>query len=512
MRIKRKSGGVGLQCEALEPRRLMTVVSLSTSPDGSGGQILHVIANAGDDEILILPGPLTTVSDGVGDVYGPYYDITGFAVDAGAGNNEIQISDAFRDPSYSAYILAGPGNDRITIEDGPSTINATVFAGAGNDTIFGGKGDDALFGGKGADEIDGGAGTNYLVGGRGADTLVGIGGDGDALVGGLGQNSFWTNANATETSDVTPAEAASDAWHAVSSFQSYNAVTGSGLQSFTPPEDESRTRSYPDPLSNDRPYFTEAAIPVADFPLFAPSGPSPRDVVQREAGDCYFLASLSAIAAVDPQRLRQMVVQLGDGSYVVQFFSGGKPVYFRVSGSLARNSGEWNGGSSDPNPFLFYATLGPNDVTWAAIMEKAYTEFKGPPNAPAGYADIDGGFVGQAFKDLGVKNLDRVGRGAFANNFEFTQAVQSALSAGQAVAYGTGAAAPASGVPLIALHAYQVVGTTFDAAGNPALILRNPWGVDLANGVTFDGRNDGYVTVSASDVLANMLEIDAGAF
>src|SRR5581483_3023272 len=92
MCIKRNSGRVGLQCEPLEPRRLMSGLSIWTSLDGSGGQVLHIIGTAGNDEILVSPGKLTIVADAA-TVYGPFYGITGFAIDGSAGDDLISIDE-----------------------------------------------------------------------------------------------------------------------------------------------------------------------------------------------------------------------------------------------------------------------------------------------------------------------------------------------------------------------------------------------------------------------------------
>ncbi len=56
------------------------------------------------------------------------------------------------------------------------------------------------------------------------------------------------------------------------------------------------------------------AANVSSRPLFAAAGPSKDDIVQGQVGDCYFLATLAATARTNPNRIRQSVVELGNGT------------------------------------------------------------------------------------------------------------------------------------------------------------------------------------------------------
>jgi fibronectin type 3 domain-containing protein len=64
------------------------------------------------------------------------------------------------------------------------------------------------------------------------------------------------------------------------------------------------------------------------------SGPVAGDVNQGNSGDCYFLSSLAAFAGVSPARLEQSAVDMGDGTYTVDYISNGSPEYVRVSNDL----------------------------------------------------------------------------------------------------------------------------------------------------------------------------------
>jgi hypothetical protein len=113
-------------------------------------------------------------------------------------------------------------------------------------------------------------------------------------------------------------------------------------------------------------------------PLFGAGGPSAGDVVQGAVANCWFLASLASIAKADPQEIRQRVMDLGDGTYVVQFKSGSTDVHVRVDGDLPSYS----------SSSLAFAGFGAGGSIWAAIVEKAYAMFR---KGEATYQSLESG-------------------------------------------------------------------------------------------------------------------------
>lgn len=91
-------------------------------------------------------------------------------IEAGAGNDFIDLTSPYYDYDTDVTIDGGTGND-------------TIWSSSGDDTLIGGLGDDSLFGGAGNDTLDGGEGHDRLAGGIGNDTLYGGAGD-DVLIGG----------------------------------------------------------------------------------------------------------------------------------------------------------------------------------------------------------------------------------------------------------------------------------------------------------------------------------------
>src|SRR5213078_806937 len=117
---------------------------------------------------------------------------------------------------------------------------------------------------------------------------------------------------------------------------------------------------------------------------FATTGPSGDDIVQGYVGNCWYLSTLAAIARTNANAIRQAVVELGDGTYAVQFASGnGTKAFVRVDGDLPTSS--WGG--------MQYAELGKQNSLWVAIMEKAAACFR--QGGLVNYSDLDGGWMSE---------------------------------------------------------------------------------------------------------------------
>ena len=120
------------------------------------------------------------------------------------------------------------------------------------------------------------------------------------------------------------------------------------------------------------------------------------------------------------------------------------------------------------------------------VMEKALVSYR-YTNSAARYTNIDGGWMSEAYADLGVTSSSIFASSAT----DWFNQISSALSAGQSVTFATLTSTQGN---LVGSHAYTVDHVGYDASGNAYLVLRNPWGMDGYS--TTDGVNDGYVTVS----------------
>ena len=400
----------------------------------------------------------------------------------------------------SLRVDAAAGNDSIALDAG-LTLDAVLYGGAGNDTLTGGAGDDHLYGGLG---------TNTLNGAAGDDVLVSVGGAAnDRNTGGAGRDSFWADAGKKEAvTDLSIHEQATGSLHRVNAFLS---AANKSVSKVTPKVqgplvDFGKAAIGPNPAKRAKaakvnprdllgqnladPLVTTAGAQYAAFadrPLFDEAGPSPDDVSQGHVGDCYYLSVLSSIAEVNPTEIRESVVDLGDGTYCVQFTRGNSNVYVRVDHDLP---------VLPDTKSLAYAGLGGGGSMWVAVMEKAYTYFR---KGAGTYQSLESGWMSEGYSALGIgstSTYEASGATALLNM------IKADLGAGKSVTFAVGD--PAAGSNLVGYHAYAVDAVITNDHGIPThLRLRNPWGVD--GGAVTDGANDGYVTVTAQQAYASFL-------
>jgi len=447
--------------EGLEPREL-----LSNSPLGlkkvavAGGYELRIGGTWGNDVITVSP------------------TATGVLVKNGTWQAAVA------GPLKSILVRATEGADKVTISS-KIGVPAILFGGRGNDTLIGGAGPDRMYGEGGSDA---------LMGGEGNDTLVTIGGASDVLAGNGGADSFWCDSAITEKiNDATSAETAAGNVHRVAAFASYPWLSSKGLRTYQP-SIELTGGNLPDPLIDDFGHDYDAYYAnFATKPLFSSAGPTRNDVAQGGIGDCWYLAALSSIAGVNPNAIRQSVVDLGDGTFAVQFTrNNGSKAFVRVDADLPVG-GSWGG--------LFYANFGAGESLWVAIMEKAYACFRYESTSlAAGYGRLDGGWMDEGFGDHGFSST---GIWSAADATSLMNQLRTQLAAGKAVTLATDG--PELGAPVLdESHAYHVISVQTDAAGATSVLLRNPWGVDGAGN---DGSDDGYVRLTAAQAYASWMGV-----
>ena len=90
------------------------------------------------------------------------------------------------------------------------------------------------------------------------------------------------------------------------------------------------------------PAGTGATTRIANASFWG-TGPTMSDINQGQVSDCFFLGAVQTLANNNPSSLRQMAVDLGDGTYAVQFKRGGTTTYVRVDGDLPSNGYYANG-------------------------------------------------------------------------------------------------------------------------------------------------------------------------
>lgn len=449
------------QIQALEARQMMTaaVATLTTSVITEGnGQQLSIQGTTGNDVIHVTQSG------------------NSFTVTSAAGFNQT-----FTGAYDSLKIKGGAGNDQIIV-DASVTLPVYLYGDAGNDTLGGGSGDDFLYGG---------AGTNALYGNAGRDTLTTLGSTADSLSGGAGEDFFWADNNTNEKILDADAYETASSVNRVAAFTAETYATGS-VKSYAISKDILGQRFRDPDLSSSS--FSYKAF--SNDPLFSAAGPTADEVKQGAIGDCYYLSTLAATAQSKPDVIRDMITDLGDGTYAVRFkTAAGATKYYRVDNDVAVYT------SSPTN--ATYAQLGADDAMWVAIAEKAYTYFR---KSVGTYNSISSGWMGEVFTALGETNQVSLWKNQITSGDDYLNWVQQQLDAGYTVTMGV--INPPGNVNLISGHAYQVVGITTNSDGTRSLIVRNPWGIDGYR--TTDGVQDGYVTLSSADAYTGIDAFVAG--
>jgi hypothetical protein len=429
--------------ENLETRTLMSATPLGISevPFNLGGTQLRITGTSGNDQITVKQtsaglvigntgGWTTTVND---------TNITSLWINGQAGNNSVVL-------------------------DASVTINAMVFGGGVNDSIVSGSGNDTLYGGTGKNNIQARGGN---------DTLVCLGSTADTLVGGTGKDSFWTDNSAAEKIE----NANGGTVHRVGGFYNASSITVSGKKISATKAVVAGTSSIKEPVAEAGDTYTN----FSNDPIFSSAGPSANDIYQGNDGDCYYLSVLSSVAKVDPSRISQSILDLGDGTVVVQLVKNGKTVYVHEDEQLPTYNG-----------MLDYAGLGAQNSTWVALMEKAWCYVR---TNSASYASIDSGWMSESYQALGATNITSTY--SVANGNALLTLIGKDLAAGLSVTYATTNNVAANS-DMVAGHAYMVSSVTTDSKGNvTSVTLRNPWGVDA------DMTGNGYVTLTAAQALSD---------
>lgn len=121
----------------------------------------------------------------------------------------------------------------------------------------------------------------------------------------------------------------------------------------------------------DNPNFDPGAEDAVDTTIEGPlfrDGVSPTDVEQGSLNDCWFIASLQAVAATHPEVLEEGVTANGDGTYDVTLYVDGKPVVYRVDATVPADDG-------DP---VFADNAGASErELWPLLYEKAMAQHMG---------------------------------------------------------------------------------------------------------------------------------------
>ena len=228
--------------------------------------------------------------------------------------------------------------------------------------------------------------------------------------------------------------------------------------------------------------LADSVNPRRNFPTWGKlfvGGISGRDVAQGGIGDCYFLASLSALASTHPEAIANMVKQNQDGTVTVSFNQNGKPVPITVDGDLPRyQAGDWRVAGAHAS------STTPGEL-WPALVEKAYAQWKGSYDAIG-----NGGNMANALRELTGQVADQ----EFLTGLDprrVGEQVHALAAAKIPIVANTHTNSAKAG--LVEYHVYTVEGAVQRPDGW-WIQLRNPWGVHEPG----NGQNDGVFMMPAS--------------
>ena len=253
-------------------------------------------------------------------------------------------------------------------------------------------------------------------------------------------------------------------------------------------------------------------------PLFA-HDPCVSDISQGEVGDCYFLATIAAICDREPDFIRKMMKDNGDGTVTVRFYDEKNPVYVSVKKTVPINTN-----TKSPTFGIDKFSRG---ALWVQMLEKAYAasglaeKVKELDSIVSDEADRDQLTVINALKRNNVVSYGSIAAGNSSALAEYltgikgeyipgskekaidpnTQKIVPVLSARQEEFWNLAKDTNRRGVALVAgslktyspgegtglsdgdvvmkgvsiNHSYTVMGVQ-EMAGEERIILRNPWG------------------------------------
>ncbi len=394
----------------------------------------------------------------------------------GRGGNDFLLGGPGRD-----VIVGGAGNDLIHGRGGDDIL----LGGVGNDVISGGDGNDILDGDVGDDRLIGGAGTDAISGGNGNDVIIALDGrTTDTADGGNGSDVIWRDQNGALT----------DALTGIDGFDTVHSVTG-----FANGADRTLNGdSISDPVLIPGTRYES----FRGYPLFGENGPRVQDIAQGlnpitnapNLDDSWLLAALGSVARTNPDFLRTILADFGDGTFGVVL--GGN--FYRVDADLPTRFF----GSLTPA----YAQVRRETGIWVAIFEKAFTYIQSGLS-PASYASLNGtgglfpaGTPSDVFQALGYtpNNIDL---STFPDTFVLAAYLQPLVDNNfpTAIVINT----PLIGSNLTPNRAYTLIGYNLNSLSiMQSVVLYNPVGFDGGGSMDID-PTDGFLTVSLTDLLGS---------
>ena len=195
----------------------------------------------------------------------------------------------------------------------------------------------------------------------------------------------------------------------------------------------------------------------------------PNDVQQGEIGDCYFMSAIAAVAQANPQAIKNLIKDNGDGSYDVTLYT--KKDKLSLTPTVVKVKPQF---PVDATGKPVYAGTGDKEM-WVMIMEKAYAKLIG------NYDEIgNGGYIEEGIEAITGKEASNYWLSEYKDK-DLVALVKKALADKKPITAATKGSGEEpfkaeSGCTVYKGHAYSI--TAIDDA---RVKLQNPWGFDHAD-------------------------------
>ncbi|KAH8673536.1 hypothetical protein BX600DRAFT_508788 [Xylariales sp. PMI_506] len=235
---------------------------------------------------------------------------------------------------------------------------------------------------------------------------------------------------------------------------------------------------------------------IFDKPTFMKNIDS-SDVKQGNIGNCWFIASLSALANVE-DGIKKMCVEYDTkiGIYGFVFFRDGEWVYSIIDDKLYLTSPNWDSPSMQRDLLsqidrehedaeqnyrrtyqtgskaLFFGSNKDQNETWLPLLEKAYAKVHGD------FSSLSGGWIGEGLEDLSGGVTTEMLASDILDFDEFWENELSKVNEEFLFGCSTGLLDPGYGERsgIREGHAYVVMDARTLKSGERLVKLRNPWG------------------------------------